>query len=90
VDLKGHLESHFTAELLHDVPVIGPLFSFVTLPVGKIFECKVTGTWSNPKVRSLYLNVPQKFFQYMLHPFHSMENFEINKNRNNPQQQPAP
>jgi AsmA-like C-terminal region len=89
VDLKGHLESHFTAELLHDVPGFGPLLSFVTLPVGKLCECKVTGTWNNPKSRLLYLNLPQKFIEGLLHPFHTLENLETNKNRNNTQQQPS-
>ncbi|HEY1788601.1 MAG TPA: AsmA-like C-terminal region-containing protein [Verrucomicrobiae bacterium] len=88
LDLTGRLDAHFTAELLRDMRVVGPLLAFVTLPLGKICECKVTGTWSDPKVRSLYLNVPQKFFLYMMHPFHTLENLEINKNRNNAPKQP--
>jgi hypothetical protein len=59
----------------------------VTVPVGKLCECKVTGTWNNPKTRLLYLNGPQKFILDVLHPFHALENLEINKNRNNTQQQ---
>lgn len=87
LDLKGNLDAHFTAELLHDVPGFGPLLSVFTVPVGKLCECKVTGTWNNPKSRLLYLNVPQKFLEFMMHPFHSLENLQINKNRNNPPQQ---
>lgn len=86
LDLTGNLEADFTAELLHDVPGIGPLFTVVTWPVGKMCKCKVSGTWSNPRVRLVYLNVPQKFFQYMLHPFHTLENLDVDKNRNNTQQ----
>ena len=86
LDLKGNLEAHFTAELLHDVRGIGPLLAVFTVPVGELFKCKVTGTWSNPKVRSLYLNVPQKFLEDMMHPFHFLENLD-NKDRNNPQRQ---
>lgn len=70
-------------------PGFGPLLSFVTLPVGKLCECKVTGTWNNPKSRLLYLNLPQKFIEGLLHPFHTLENLETNKNRNNTQPQPS-
>ncbi|MGH8023790.1 MAG: AsmA-like C-terminal region-containing protein, partial [Limisphaerales bacterium] len=90
LDLKGRLDAHFIAELLRDMPGVGPLFAFVTLPVGKLCECKVTGTWSNPKVRALYLNVPQKLLEGVLHPFHSLENLENDLNRKNTQQRQPP
>jgi hypothetical protein len=90
LDLKGRLGAHFTAELLHDVPAFGPLFSLMTWPVGKLCECKVTGTWSRPKSRLLYLNAPQKIILDVLHPIHTLENLEINKNRNNTQPEPSP
>lgn len=88
LDLKGRLDAHFTAELLHDVPGFGILLTPFTLTVGKLCEFKVTGTWNNPKSRLLYLNVPQKFLEGLMHPFHTIEN-EINKNRNNTSQ-PSP
>ena len=89
VDLKGNLRAHFSSELLHDVPGIGPLFTVFTWPVGKLFECKVTGTWDKPKIRSQYLNVPQKFLDIFLHPIQSLEHLETNRNRNKtPQQKP--
>jgi AsmA-like C-terminal region len=89
IDLKGDLNAHFTSELLHDVRGVGPLFTFVTVPVGKLFECKVTGTWDKPKIRSQYLNAPQKVLELFMHPFQFLENLEANKNRNNTQQQQA-
>ncbi|HEX3628141.1 MAG TPA: hypothetical protein VH280_22250 [Verrucomicrobiae bacterium] len=90
LDLKGGLNAHFTAQLLHDVPGFGPLFSLVTWPVGKICECKVGGTWNDPKPRLLYLNVPQKFIMGVLHPIHMLENLQMNRNKNTTQQQPPP
>jgi hypothetical protein len=87
LDLQGRLDAHFNAQLLHDLRIIGPLLTFMTVPVGKICECKVTGTWNNPKTRLLYLSGPQKFILDVLHPFHALENLDINKNRNNTQQQ---
>ncbi|HEV2330308.1 MAG TPA: AsmA-like C-terminal region-containing protein [Verrucomicrobiae bacterium] len=86
LDLKGRLDAHFTAQLLHDFRYIGPLLAIVTVPVGKICECKVTGTWNSPKSRLLYLNGPQKLILDVLHPFHALENQEINKSRENMQQ----
>ena len=79
VDLKGHLGAHFTSQLLHDVPGIGPLFTVFTLPVGKVFECNVTGTWNDPKIKLKYL--PAKLLLYMLHPIHSLESLQPDKNR---------
>jgi hypothetical protein len=87
LDLTGNLDAHFTSQLLHDVPGLGLFFSVITVPVGKLCECKVTGTWDKPKVSLLYLNLPQRFFLDMLRPFHYMD---IDKNRNNTQQQPSP
>lgn len=87
LDLKGNLEAHFTAELLHDVPGFGLLFTPFTWPVGKLCECKVTGTWNNPKVRLHYLNVPQKFLHDMMHPLDVLGNLDINKKRNDTGQQ---
>ncbi|HTV40180.1 MAG TPA: AsmA-like C-terminal region-containing protein [Candidatus Sulfotelmatobacter sp.] len=89
VSLKGDLNGHITSQLLHDVPGIGALFTFFTVPAGKLFEWKVTGTWDKPKARLEYLNAPQKVLQSMLHPVQFLESLETNKSRNNtPQQQP--
>jgi hypothetical protein len=71
VDLRGNMSVHFTADLLRNVPAIGQFFSVVTWPVGKVFECKVTGTWQKPKIRPTF--IPMKFLFYMMHPLHSLE-----------------
>ncbi len=71
VDLKGNMNAHFTANLLRNVPAIGPFVGVITWPVGEALEFKVTGTWQNPKVRPAY--PPTRFLFYMLHPIHSIE-----------------
>lgn len=71
VDLQGNLNAHVTALLLHDIPGVGHLLSTVFSPVGKLFECKVTGTWKKPVVKLSYL--PTNFLFYMMHPVRSLE-----------------
>lgn len=71
VDLMGNMNANFTANLLRNIPAVGPLFSVLTWPVGKVFECKATGTWQNPKVRPVFFAT--KFLFYVMHPFHSIE-----------------
>lgn len=80
MDLRGNVKAHITAQLLRDVPGVGPLFSIVTWPVGKLFEGTVTGTWKNPKVKLTYI-LPRVFFN-MLHPFHTLEDLLPNNNQN--------
>jgi AsmA-like C-terminal region len=73
VDLKGNLNTHFSADLLRGVPGLGPLFSVITSPFAKVLECKVGGTWEKPKIRPVYLYVPMKVLFFMTHPFHSLQ-----------------
>jgi hypothetical protein len=83
VNLRGDMNAHFTADLLRKVPVIGPFLGVVTWPVGKVFECKATGTWQNPKIRPTFF--PTKFLFYMFHPLHSLEDmFPTNKPTDTP------
>lgn len=70
VDLQGRLNAHVTAELLRDVPGIGSVVNFLTSPVTKILEYKITGTWKEPKEQPVYI---PKFLIDMLHPFHSLQ-----------------
>ncbi|MGH7977745.1 MAG: AsmA-like C-terminal region-containing protein [Limisphaerales bacterium] len=85
VDLKGGLNAHFTAEPLHDIPIISQVMTPLSWTVGEIFEFKVTGTWNKPRIRLLHL--PSKVFTFMLHPIHSLESLEPEKNRKNTQRQ---
>lgn len=88
VNLHGDLSAHFTSELLHDVRGIGPLFTVGTWPVGKLFEFKVTGTWSQPKIRPLYF--PAQLLLDMLHPIHFLENLAPEKKTNTTPAQQSP
>jgi hypothetical protein len=69
VDLSGEVNAHVTARILKNMPVVGSLVSLVLMPVGKIFECQVTGQVFNPKVVPLYLQIPK----YIFSPLHSLE-----------------
>jgi hypothetical protein len=71
LDLQGNLNAHVTAELLRDVPGVGHVLSAVLWPVGKAFECNVTGTWKKPVSKLSYL--PTSVLFEMLHPIHSLE-----------------
>jgi hypothetical protein len=73
VDLQGNLDAHVTAELLRDVPGVGHMLSTVLWPVGKAFECNVTGTWKKPISKLNYL--PTSFLFEMLHPIHAFEDW---------------
>ena len=55
VDLRGNVNAHVTAQLLHNLRGIGPLISTFFYPVTKLFEYKVTGTLDNPKKESVFL-----------------------------------
>lgn len=70
VDLMGGLNAHVSAELLRDVPGIGPVVNFLTSPVTKIMEYKVSGTLQHPKYKPVYI---PKFLLYMLHPIKTLK-----------------
>ena len=62
-----HAVARVEAELLRDVWLVGPLVSTVLWPVTKMFEYKVSGTLSQPKLEPVYL-IPK----LMLMPFHPL------------------
>jgi hypothetical protein len=70
VDLRGGVNAHVTAQLLHNVWVVGPLVSPFLWPVSKAFEYKVTGTLENPKKEPVFVPKP---FLLLLHPIRSLE-----------------
>jgi hypothetical protein len=69
-DLWGNVNARVTAQLLHNVWVVGPIISTLFSPVTKVFEYKVTGTLQDPKKEPVY--VP-KLFLLPLHPFRTLE-----------------
>ncbi|HEX5397602.1 MAG TPA: AsmA-like C-terminal region-containing protein [Verrucomicrobiae bacterium] len=70
VDMRGNVDAHVTAQLLHNIWGVGPLISTLFTPVTKIFEYKVTGTLENPKKEPVY--VPKLLF-LPLHPIRTLE-----------------
>ncbi|HSU53532.1 MAG TPA: AsmA-like C-terminal region-containing protein [Candidatus Dormibacteraeota bacterium] len=66
IDLDGgRVNAKLEAELLRDMYVVGPVLSTVLWPITKLFEYKVTGSLSNPKLDSVYF-IPK----IVLMPFH--------------------
>ncbi len=74
VDLMENVNAHVTAQLLHNMPLVGPVISTMLWPVGKIFECHVTGELGEPVVTPVFIPgfIP-KLLAVPLHPIHSME-----------------
>lgn len=71
VDLEGHMNARVEAELLRDMWLVGPVVSTVLWPVTKLFEYKVTGGLSQPKIEPLYF-VP-KLVLMPFHPFRTIK-----------------
>jgi hypothetical protein len=74
VDLEQNVNARVTAQLLRNMPVIGSVISTVLWPVGKILECRVTGTLDDPVVAPVYIPgfIP-KLLAVPLHPIRTLE-----------------
>ncbi|MBI3875626.1 MAG: hypothetical protein HY300_06635, partial [Verrucomicrobia bacterium] len=70
VDFDGRVAARVEAELFRDTILIGPLLSFLTTPLTKVFEYKVGGTLTHPVAEPTY--VP-KFLLFPLHPFRTLK-----------------
>lgn len=80
VDLKGNLNAHVTAQLFRDVPGIGAVAAFLTSPVTKILEYRVSGTLQKPVYKPVYI---PKFLMDMLHPFKTLKDLLPQQNNSN-------
>ena len=54
VDFDRNVEGKMEAELLRDLPAIGPVLKVLLSPVTKLFVYRVTGTLDTPKKEPLY------------------------------------
>jgi hypothetical protein len=72
VDLRGKVNAHVTAQLLHNFPVVGPFISPFLWSVSKLFEYKVTGSLENPNKESVVPFVPG-LLEMPFHPIRSLE-----------------
>jgi hypothetical protein len=70
VDLRGNVNARVTAQLLHNLPALGPIISTIFTPFTKLFEYKVAGTLENPRSDPVY--VP-KILLMPLHPIRTLE-----------------
>jgi hypothetical protein len=70
------LNAHVEAKLLRDTPVFGHLFSWMLLPLDKLFEYRVTGTLSKPITEPQYI---PKIFTELLRPFHTLKTMRSQK-----------
>jgi hypothetical protein len=69
VDFDTRINGRMEAELLRDMPVLGQLVSKVFWPVTKLFEYKVSGTFSKPKSEPVFI---PKVFLMPFHPLRSL------------------
>ena len=72
VDFVGNVNANIEAEMFRDTFLVGPLLSFLTTPVTKVFEYRVTGSLANP--RSEPRHIP-KFLLLPLRPFQTIREF---------------
>ena len=74
VDLREKVNARVTAQLLHNLPGVGPFISTIFYPVTKLFEYKITGTLENPRKEPVYMpNIIPKFMEMPLHPIRTVE-----------------
>ena len=69
IGFDGRINGRMEAQLLRDMPGLGPLVSTVFWPVTKLFEYKVTGTLAQPKSQPLFI---PKIFMMPLHPLRTI------------------
>ena len=69
IDFDTRIHGRVEAELLRDMPGLGPLVSKVLWPVTKLFEYKVSGTLSKPKAQPLFI---PKVFMMPFHPLRTL------------------
>lgn len=77
VDFDTRINGRMEAELFRDMPGLGQVVSKVFWPVTKLFEYKVTGTFSKPKSEPVFI---PKVFLMPFHPLRTLrELLEENK-----------
>jgi hypothetical protein len=71
VDLQQNVKARASAQFLRSTPLLGSMMSLVFSPVSKAFECEVTGTLGQPKVKPVH--TISGFLLVPLHPIRSVE-----------------
>ncbi|HEY3864251.1 MAG TPA: hypothetical protein VGO59_20460 [Verrucomicrobiae bacterium] len=70
LDTEARLNAHVEAKLLRDTPLFGHFFSWMLIPLDKLFEYRVTGTLKKPVAEPLYI---PKVLTEILRPFHTLK-----------------
>ena len=83
VDLQENVAARVKAQLLRNTPVIGSFFSMMLSPVSKAFECEVTGTLDEPKIKPVYIPFSQ-VLTAPLHPIRTVERIFSSPPTNSP------
>jgi len=73
VDFENRINARVEAEMLRDMWLVGPLVSTVLWPVTKLFEYKLSGSLSQPKMEQAFLI--SKFMLMPFHPFKTLKEF---------------
>ena len=55
VDFESRMDATMQAELLHDVPLLGPVIGLALSPFSKLFEYDVRGTLGKPEMEPRYV-----------------------------------
>jgi hypothetical protein len=87
VGLDTRLDARMEAELLKDLPVLGPLLSAALSPFTKLFEYRVRGTLTAPVAEPLY--VP-KLLMVPLHPIRSIRDLFLPPDKKTVPANPTP
>ena len=72
VDFAGIVNANIEAELFRDTFLVGPIISWLTTPMTKVFEYRVTGSLANPKSEPRFI---PKFLMLPLRPFQTIREF---------------
>lgn len=72
VDFAGQVSANVEAEMFRDTFLLGPLLSFLTSPMTKVFEYRVTGSLANPRSEPRFI---PKFLLLPLRPFQTIREF---------------
>jgi hypothetical protein len=86
VDLQQNVNAKVTAQLLRNTWGVGPLISAMLWPVGKLFECQVTGTLGEPQAKPVLL-LP-RLLMAPLHPIRSVQEMFTPTATNSPAAKP--
>ena len=70
VDFNLKTDAIVDADVGHEPPLVGPIFTVISMPFSRLFETRVTGTINDPKYEPLRLG---KLLSTVIHPWRSLK-----------------